>query len=696
MAQSGQPRERRLPTRLTIVRATLRLLYRSHPRAFTISAVASLAEPLFYPAFVLLLQQLLLQLTGPQGISRLNAEAPILGIAIVVVFMVQRLGIIVRDASATILRQQAWVDISERIMGKLPSVPYSMFENNAFQARYGLVIREASHRSITLVDSLLSTLPILFGLVALAITLFVIAPLMVLILLVIAIPATLVERRFSNAMYDLQEHNAPGRLRMEALTNMQVDAPWQRDVRVYRSDLLRREYIRLAKSYLTQLKHLTARFLGLRSVAAMTQVVGMALAFAAAFVLLSNGQLNPINLAVLIPGIPLLSGMISSFIYQYRSLLESLVYAQTLFDFLTTESFDGVGDDASHLDDTDQISPSEGSSVHDASYAASAERGWGSSNGSGRDNGYDGSNNSHAFDGPSYSDDLDVDRVAEVFAPISITPSTPPVTASLPATWNTSAGETGPDQALPLVAIRLEEVSYTYPETHKTALQGISCTLTRGMTAIVGTNGAGKTTLVKLIAGLVPTTSGALYGVGPGGEELQLASRVKAVLFQDPGHFPFSIRHNVTMRFDREPGEDERIGHALSQAGLSGAVAELPEGIDTVVGAGFGGVADLSGGQWQRLAFARLLYHNAPLIILDEPSASLDPVGEREIFALLSTLARERLVIFTSHRYDTIRKADRIAVLVDGRLAEMGTHEELERKAGAFWSLYMGQGTLPR
>jgi ATP-binding cassette subfamily B protein len=92
-------------------------------------------------------------------------------------------------------------------------------------------------------------------------------------------------------------------------------------------------------------------------------------------------------------------------------------------------------------------------------------------------------------------------------------------------------------------------------------------------------------------------------------------------------------------------------------------------------------------------ALARLLYHDAPLIILDEPTASLDPPGERQIFELLSTFAKEKIILFTTHRYDTIRKADTIAVLVDGRLAEMGTHDELEQNAREFWSLYLAQGS---
>ncbi len=250
------------------------------------------------------------------------------------------------------------------------------------------------------------------------------------------------------------------------------------------------------------------------------------------------------------------------------------------------------------------------------------------------------------------------------------------------------------DQPLPkMAAIRLNAVSYTYPNNQKQALIGISHVFSPGLTAIVGTNGAGKSTLVKLAAGLVVPTQGSLQAVAKTGEEFPLVEYVKAVLFQDPGHFPFSIRHNVTMRFDQTPAEDEAIADALRVAGLWEVVQTLPNGIDTVVGAGFGGIADLSGGQWQRLALARLIYHDAPLIVLDEPSASLDPLGERQIFELLTRLAQDKVILFTTHRYDTIRRAHTIVVLVDGQIVEVGAPEELERKAGAFWSLYFGQGS---
>src|SRR5262249_20830818 len=121
---------------LVRLRGTISLLYRSHPRGFVVSAVASLAEPLFFPAFILLLQRLLQHITAG-GTMQITASVVQLGIALLVLLLLQRLGIIIRDASSTILRQEAWVVISKRILQKLPSVAYPLFENNAFHARYG-------------------------------------------------------------------------------------------------------------------------------------------------------------------------------------------------------------------------------------------------------------------------------------------------------------------------------------------------------------------------------------------------------------------------------------------------------------------------------------------------------------------------------------------------------------------------------
>src|SRR5437899_1450900 len=244
-------------------------------------------------------------------------------------------------------------------------------------------------------------------------------------------------------------------------------------------------------------------------------------------------------------------------------------------------------------------------------------------------------------------------------------------------------------------AIQLYAVSYKYPHSDKVALSEICYSFTRGTTAIVGPNGAGKSTLVKLLTGLLTPTSGWISVLLPDGARLTPEKLHKAVLFQEPSHLYLTIRQNITMRFERTPNEDPRIYDALEIAGLGKVVKGLPDGIDTLVGAGFGGQTDLSGGQWQRLALARLIYQDAPVIILDEPVASLDPQGERAVFELFSQLAQTKIIIFTTHRYDSIPRNTKIVVLVDGDITESGTHEELLQKQQDYWSLYMSE-TLDR
>ena len=245
------------------------------------------------------------------------------------------------------------------------------------------------------------------------------------------------------------------------------------------------------------------------------------------------------------------------------------------------------------------------------------------------------------------------------------------------------------------MALHLDEVSYTYPQSQKVALSNVSYTFGSGTTAIVGPNGAGKSTLVKLLTGLLEPTSGSIRVRLPGGACLPPDQVHKGVLFQEPSHLHLSVRQNITMRFERTPDEDARIRHALELAGLGRVVEGLPDGIDTLVGAGFGGQVDLSGGQWQRLALARLIYQDAPVMILDEPIASLDPEGERAVFELFSQLT-DKIIIFTTHRYDSIPPNTQILVLVDGRITEAGTHEELVRRQRDYLALYMAGSRAAR
>jgi ATP-binding cassette, subfamily B, bacterial len=245
------------------------------------------------------------------------------------------------------------------------------------------------------------------------------------------------------------------------------------------------------------------------------------------------------------------------------------------------------------------------------------------------------------------------------------------------------------------LALQLRGVSYTYPHSARIALSEITYTFHPGTTALVGPNGAGKSTLVKLLTGLLAPTSGVISARLAGGACVPAEQLPKAVLFQEPSHLHLTVRQNMTMRYERAPDEDRRIYRALELAGLGKTIDALPDGIDTLVGAGFGGQVDLSGGQWQRLALARLIYQDAPVMILDEPVASLDPEGERAVFELFAQTTH-KIIIFTTHRYDSIPRDTQIVVLVDGRITEVGTHEELVQRQRDYWSLYSSGRSVAR
>src|SRR3954465_3302700 len=249
------------------------------------------------------------------------------------------------------------------------------------------------------------------------------------------------------------------------------------------------------------------------------------------------------------------------------------------------------------------------------------------------------------------------------------------------------------DPSLDVTALLLQGVSYHYPHSQKVALDDVSYTFRTGTTAIVGPNGAGKSTLVKLVTGLLAPTAGAISARLADGAHVPADQFPKAVLFQEPSHLYLTVRQNVTMRFERAPGGGARILNALEIAGLGRVGAGLPDGLDTLIGAGFGGHADLSGGQWQRLALARLIYQDAPVMILDEPGASLDPEGERAVFELFAK-QQQKIIIFTTHRYDSIPPETPIVVLVDGRISEAGTHEALLLRQRDYWALYMSGSSI--
>lgn len=243
------------------------------------------------------------------------------------------------------------------------------------------------------------------------------------------------------------------------------------------------------------------------------------------------------------------------------------------------------------------------------------------------------------------------------------------------------------------MAIELRNVSFAYPGDTRPVVQNVSLNIVPGESiAIVGENGAGKSTLVRLITGLYLAGEGSVLLDGIDTHEEDAPKRLRRIgaVFQDYVAFQLTLRDNI--RFgdvEREP-DDGALDRAVHQAGLDDLLASLDAGHHTWLGRQFGN-RDLSGGQWQRVALARAFYRDADLLILDEPTAALDPKAEQALFERFAALVKDRTAIMTSHRLASARFADRIIVLEAGRVIEQGTHEVLMRRGGMYARMFAGQ-----
>jgi ATP-binding cassette, subfamily B, bacterial len=252
-------------------------------------------------------------------------------------------------------------------------------------------------------------------------------------------------------------------------------------------------------------------------------------------------------------------------------------------------------------------------------------------------------------------------------------------TRSRPATPDDAA--LPPDA--PRTQIRFEDVTFRYPRSERSALAGLDLTIPAGRSlAIVGENGAGKTSLVKLLCGLYPPSSGRLRVDGHDLADLdERAWRDRvAVLFQDFARYHLPVRDNIGLGAPAYAHDEERLRAAAEKAGVLDLIESLPRGWDTVLSREYTGGVDLSGGQWQRVALARTMFAvgaGARLVILDEPTAALDVRAEAQLYDRFLELTEGLTTCLISHRFSTVRRADRIVVLADGGVVEDGTHEEL-------------------
>lgn len=263
-----------------------------------------------------------------------------------------------------------------------------------------------------------------------------------------------------------------------------------------------------------------------------------------------------------------------------------------------------------------------------------------------------------------------------------------------------SIGENRDVSELKDTTIRFENVSFAYPgagqcSPGKLILENVSIEIPANeKLAIVGENGAGKSTFIKLLCRFYRPAEGRITvgGVDIWDISDETYNKILSAVFQDYINFSFSIGENVAMC---EDAPEEKTASVLAQAGLSEKISRLPRGIHTFLSKKFdkGGI-ELSGGEGQKLAIARALYKDSPIVILDEPTASLDPKAENEIYENFFRMAKGRTAIFISHRLAASTKADHIAVFAKGRITEYGTHEELMEKDGAYADMFRKQGEV--
>jgi ATP-binding cassette subfamily B protein len=237
----------------------------------------------------------------------------------------------------------------------------------------------------------------------------------------------------------------------------------------------------------------------------------------------------------------------------------------------------------------------------------------------------------------------------------------------------------------------VENVSFTYPDTNRPALDGVTLEIREGeVVALVGENGSGKTTLAKIVAGLYEPEGGRVLwdGVDIADVDRDELRASIAVIFQDFQQYLLPARENVGMGRHERIDDLGAVTDAARQADADEFLAGLPEGYETMLGREFSGGYDLSIGQWQRVALARAFFRDAPLVILDEPTAALDARAESRLFERMRDLLEGRSVLLISHRFSSVRSADRIYVLEHGKVVEEGSHDELMATAGRYHDLF--------
>lgn len=239
--------------------------------------------------------------------------------------------------------------------------------------------------------------------------------------------------------------------------------------------------------------------------------------------------------------------------------------------------------------------------------------------------------------------------------------------------------------------LEAKNLSFSYPDAARNAITDLSLKIRKGETiALVGENGSGKTTLVRLLAGLYEPSAGVVLHEGIPTTEYRYAQIGKGTtgIFQQFQKYRMKLLENVFISQPETKPDEASIFEALKRAGFD--AGKLSEGLNTMLSKEFGGT-DLSGGEWQRVAMARGIYRDHDLLLMDEPTAAMDPIREKQFYRLLSDISKGKTMVLVSHRLSSVQFADRIVVMKNGRIIEMGTHQQLLSQNGEYAEMFEAQ-----
>src|SRR5919202_425283 len=305
--------------------------------AFLTGSVTSVVQSLLYPLILLIVWKgFSLVLAGTNDLTRQGA---LLLAGLFGLLTLETLLRIVNETATSVLKAESAQQVNARIMRKMSEVPYRLFEDNDFQARYGLLISQASYRPGMLVEAFVGSVSALAASLAIAITLVALAPLLDVFLLLL-IPLTIAETRYHRRLLNFQTHSAPGLFRMTHLTQKRIDATWQSDIRVHNSSILDDEYRVLSRNYLSNLRRLLRRYQVIRGGMGVGAAAVMTFAMGIVFWEISHSPAGPAQAAVLLPALVMGLTQGRSFSSSWGSLTESLGYLAQVFEFLN-QSFEG-------------------------------------------------------------------------------------------------------------------------------------------------------------------------------------------------------------------------------------------------------------------------------------------------------------------------------------------------------------------